>query len=128
MSQDTKLTKNEKPVAQEIQEAPAVAPAVDIFESEAEYLVVADLPGASENDVKIDVDDGELRLEASRRLEHRGHALSWEFDPNDYRRIFRIPEAVDTGKITAELKRGVLTLHLPKSDEVRPRSITVKAG
>jgi HSP20 family molecular chaperone IbpA len=128
MSHDTKLTKNENPVAQEIQETPAIAPAVDIFESEAEYLVVADLPGASENDVKVDLDDGELTLQASRRLEHKGHALSWEFDPHDFRRTFRIPEAVDTAKITADLKQGVLTLHLPKSEEVRPRTISVKAG
>lgn len=128
MSDNTKLTRNEKSVAQEIQERPAVAPAVDIFESEGEYLVIADLPGATEGDVKIDVDDGELRLQATRHLEHKGHALSWEFNPHDFRRTFKIPEAVDTGKITAQLKRGVLTLHLPKSEEVRPRSISVKAG
>ena len=97
MSYNTKITEPEDGGAQEIRERPAVAPPVDIYESESEYLVVADVPGATERDVKVDVDGGELTLEAGRHLEHKGEALSWEFDPVDYRRTFRIPKTIDTG-------------------------------
>jgi HSP20 family protein len=55
-------------------------------------------------------------------------ALLWENQVGDFFRAFRISEQVDTGKIWAELKNGVLTLHLPKVEAAKPRKITVRGG
>lgn len=128
MSIDTELSKRDDDAVQEIQQKPAVSPAVDIFENEDEYLVIADLPGATENDIKIDLHRGELSLQASRHIEEVGDTLSWEFEPAGFRRAFRVPDIIDAAAIKAEFKAGVLWLHLPKSAEVKPRSIEVRAG
>lgn len=128
MAQDTKLTKQAQAEAQEIHDRPAIAPAVDIFENEAGYVFIADLPGVCEDDIKIDLHKGELSLQATRNADTVGEAIAAEFEPVDYRRTFKIPDVIDATKIEAELKHGVLTLRLPKSDGVRPRTIEVRAG
>ena len=128
MSENSKLIHGQSPAAQDIHERPSVAPSVDIYENEAEYLVVADLPGVAEPDVKIDLQRGELTLYATRRIEEQGNSLSWELDPVDFRRVFKLPDVIDESKIRAELEHGVLSVHLPKSDDVRPRTITVTSA
>jgi HSP20 family protein len=111
----------------EIRQRRAVAPLVDVYENSEEYLVVADLPGVSREDIELQFDRGELTLQARRDGEHDG-VLSREFAQVDFRRTFRVPEKVDTQNISAELEQGVLRLRLPKSPEVRPRKIQVTAA
>lgn len=106
----------------------SVAPEVDVFESESEYLLRADLPGVAEDDVDIQLERGELRLKAKREHGLEGERLSAEFGPVIYERAFRLPEKVDADNIKAVLDAGVLELRIPKAPEIRPRKIQVKAA
>ena len=102
-------------------------PSVDILEKHNELLVVADVPGASGDDVDIRFDDGTLTIHAKvePRHEHTEYLLQ-EYQIGDYWRTFEISEAIDASKISADYAEGVLTLHLPKAEALRPRKIEVK--
>lgn len=107
---------------------PVVTPACDIYENKEEVLLLADLPGVTPETLRINLDDDELTLEAHRDLAGEGVVLNAEFRACDYRRSFVVPTGIDAAKIAAELKDGILHLHLPKSEQVKPRQISVKAG
>ena len=104
-------------------------PRVDILETEEELLLFADLPGVRQEDVDIRFENGELTLHARRQPTDVGRG-QWLFEneTGDFFRAFRISEQVDASKIWAELKNGVLTLHLPKVEAAKPRKITVRGG
>jgi HSP20 family molecular chaperone IbpA len=125
----TELTKtHEQAPARADQERLAVRPRVDVFENEAEYLVVADVPGVTKDAIDVRFHDGELRLEARRGAGATGQALAQEYRAADYVRAFTMPEGVDAEKIDAELANGVLKVHLPKSAAKRPRRIDIRAS
>jgi HSP20 family protein len=100
--------------AEAVQQRAALAPRCDVFENKDEVLLVADLPGVSQEALRIDVDDERISVEGRR-------------DAYDFRRSFLMPDGIDREKIDAELKNGVLWLHLPKAAAVKPRRIEVKA-
>jgi HSP20 family protein len=104
-------------------------PRVDILETEDELLLFADLPGVREDSVDIRFENGELTLHARRSPSDasKGEWL-WSSLTGDFFRAFRISEQVDASKIWADLKNGVLTLHLPKVEAAKPRKITVRGG
>jgi len=104
-------------------------PRVDILETEEELVLYADLPGVTQDGVDIRFENGELSLHA-RRPQTVGQNQPWLFEneTGDFFRAFRISEQVDAGRIWAELKNGVLTLHLPKVEAAKPRKITIKGG
>lgn len=114
--------------AQEMHDEPRATPRVDIYENEEEYLILADVPGSSEDAIRVDLHQGELVLAASRSAVEEGTALLREFDPLPFRRTFRVPDSIDANAVSAKVSRGVLTVHLPKSAAVRPRKIPVRAG
>jgi HSP20 family molecular chaperone IbpA len=101
----------------------AVAPFVDVFENTTELLLLADVPGATREGIDVHVDKGELTLFARRAPAPEGAPAA-----HDYHRVFALPQGIDGSKIAAELNAGVLTVHLPKSDALRPRRIDVKAS
>lgn len=104
-------------------------PRVDILENEEELLLYADLPGAKEGDVDIRFENGELTLHSRRaNVPAPAEPWLWESQAGDFFRAFRITERIDGGKIWAELKNGVLTLHLPKVEAAKPRKIAVKGA
>jgi HSP20 family protein len=104
-------------------------PRVDILETEEELLLYADLPGVNDGDVDIRFENGELTLHARRPSPPiPDEPWLWEAQAGDFFRSFRITERIDAGKISAELRQGVLTLHLPKAETAKPRKIAVKAG
>lgn len=111
-----------------VRQRPAVAPRVDVYENEQEYLIVADLPGVKKESLKLDIDDDELKLEGVRDTQDPGSLVAGECRPVDYRRKFVVPQGVDREKIDAELSAGVLRLRLPKAEALRPRQIAVRAG
>src|SRR5262245_58547681 len=113
----------------EVTRGVTVTPRVDILENEDELLLFADLPGVTQDDVDIRFENGELTLHA-RRAPAAGNREAWlvENETGDYFRAFRISEQVDASRIWAELKNGVLTLHLPKVEAAKPRKITAKGG
>jgi HSP20 family protein len=102
-------------------------PRVDILENENEITIFADMPGARPEDADIRFENGELTLHGrcSPRQEVANY-LAAEYGIGDYYRVFSINESIDADKIAAELKNGVLTVHLPKSEAVKPRRIAVK--
>ena len=105
----------------------AVAPAVDIYEAGDGLTLVADMPGVNPNDINIQFERGELVLNStSHSPAKEGRVLLLaEHEPADYFRTFQISEAIDSTKITAEYKDGVLKLHLPKVEAAKPRKISV---
>lgn len=106
------------------QDRPSVAPLIDIYENNDELLLVADVPGATREGVSIDFERNQLTLTARRdgALGPRGRQAP------DYYRAFMVPSGIDAQNISAELKDGVLRVHLPKSSAVKPRRIEVRAG
>jgi HSP20 family molecular chaperone IbpA len=122
------LQKQETGQPERVQQRPSVAPRVDIFENDQEVLLIADLPGVEPDSLHIHLEQDQLVINASRQEEAPGTALSGEFQNIDFHRAFLVPQGLDSDKISANLKDGVLHLHLPKSEAVRPRQIAVKAG
>lgn len=102
-------------------------PRVDILESENELLLIADLPGVKPGDVDIRFENGELSLHGHCAPRQNGvEYLLSEYGVGDFYRAFTISTDVDADKIAAELKNGVLTVHLPKSEKIKPKRIAVK--
>lgn len=128
MNKSNALQNQQQTQAEQASQRPIVAPLVDIYENQNEYLVLADLPGVKGDDLHIRYENGELSLHATRAEEQGADHLAVEFVNADYRRLFRIPEDVDAEHIDAKLTNGVLRLVLPKSQRAKPRQISVKAG
>lgn len=107
------------------------APAVDIQESEKEYLIKADLPDVKKEDVKVEMQDGVLTLEGERKQEKeekgkRFHKIEREY--GKFVRRFVLPTEVDAGKVQADFKDGVLNVHLPKTAQAKPKLVEVKVA
>lgn len=103
------------------------APPVDIYENKDEFLIVADLPGVDQKDVRIHYERGRIDLEAQSSITPpKGRVVLGAPLSADYRRSFSVPGTIDVQRIDAELKEGVLFLHLPKSEQAKPRQIQVK--
>lgn len=109
------------------QERYAVPP-VDIYEDQDALIVLADLPGVSAEGLNIHVDQGVLTIEGKVDTADAGDLLMQEFDLTSFYRQFRIAETIDTEKIRASLKNGVLHLTLPKVEKARPRQIPVEVA
>jgi HSP20 family molecular chaperone IbpA len=128
MNQDKNIAPKTETAAESTTTRPVVAPAVDIYENEREYLVLADLPGVANDGVHIRFENGELSLDATRQNGENGEIIGSEIVAADYRRLFRIPETVDSEGIDAKLQNGVLHLVLPKASKARARQISVKSS
>jgi HSP20 family protein len=109
---------------------PTFTPAVDIFETEGEITLVADIPGVKADDLHIDVRHNVLTLAgAVEAPEGQGEEdVLREYDTGKYLREFTLSERIDQSKIEAELKEGVLRLTLPKVEAVSPRKVTVNVA
>jgi len=126
---DTNLTKKDtESKVEKVAARPTVTPRVDIYENNDELLLLADLPGVNEDRLRIHIDKDQLTLEGVAAVEPTATVVAREWRAFDYSRTFVLPGGIDTAKIAAELKDGVLRLHLPKADAVRPRRIEVKGG
>ena len=103
-------------------------PRVDIFETASELVMYADMPGVAPKDIDLRYEQGELILQGKVTTSPRvGHLILSEFEDGDYYRVFQIHESIDSTRIEAECKNGVLTVHLPKAESAKPRQVTVKA-
>ncbi len=125
MNENTELTTRKTETLEKRQDLPKIAPVVDIYENEDEILLHADMPGVIKEQVTVHVDNGKLEISGTRKVEKKG-ASNWEeFGDVEYRRVFSVPQSIDVGKVKAELKEGVLRLHLPKSEAAKPRTIRI---
>lgn len=105
------------------------APAVDVEETDTEYLVKADLPAMKKEDVKVSVEDGVLAIEGERRQEKeekgkKFHRIERSF--GTFVRRMALPTDVDQQKFMADFKDGVLNVHLPKTASAASRKMEVR--
>lgn len=108
----------------------ALRPPVDIFEDAEGITLMADMPGVSRDRLTIQVDQDNLLIEgdAQIRMPDGMQALYADVRTTRYRRSFALSSDLETDKIDATLKDGVLTLRVPKRPELRPRRIEVRTA
>lgn len=114
---------------EEERELGAWTPAIDITENEDHYLVTADIPGVSKEDVKVDFHDGMLTVKGEKRSEEKeekDNYLRVERSFGSFVRTFTLPETVEPDKIKATYKDGVLKLSIPKKADAKPKKIEIK--
>ncbi|MEK6677105.1 MAG: Hsp20/alpha crystallin family protein [Planctomycetota bacterium] len=104
------------------------SPCVDIVERAEELTVIAEIPGAKNEDIDVRFENGTLTIHAKvelRQVNGTRYLLS-EYGVGDFHRSFEVSELIDADRISAEYTNGVLTLHLPKTEAVKPRKIAVE--
>ena len=103
-----------------------VSPRVNIFENKEGYLLEAEMPGVSKAGVEVLLEGNELTLVGRRQTDVPNAELVYrESSPWEFRRTFVLDPSIDTSKVNASIEQGVLTVHLPKTEMVKPRKIAV---
>jgi HSP20 family protein len=106
-------------------------PAMDLVESDDHFLLRADLPGLSEDDVTIEFEDGTLTVSGERKAGHESKGDGYyrvERAFGSFSRSLTLPQGVDPEAVTASFDRGVLEVRVPKPEERRPRRIEISNG
>ena len=116
-----------------VQTAPVrrFAPATDLIESDTHYVLRADLPGVSEDDVTVELDDNVLSISGKRASQHEERTAGYrrvERSSGSFRRSVRLPEGVDGDAIQASFDRGVLEVTVPKPEQRKPHRVHVTVG
>ncbi|MDZ7330813.1 MAG: Hsp20/alpha crystallin family protein [candidate division KSB1 bacterium] len=106
-------------------------PLVDIEETKDEFIIYAELPGVSAEDVKINMADETLTIsgevkEPDRMEERRFHRVERTY--GKFQRSFYLPVPIEGEKVKASFKNGILTINLPKKEEVKPKEITISVS
>lgn len=107
------------------------SPSVDISETKDEFVVSAELPGLKKDDVHITFTNGVLKIEGERRKEKEEKDANYhrvERSFGKFCRTFQLPTMVQSGKISADFRDGILIIHLPKTEELKPKEIEVKVS
>src|SRR3954465_7304305 len=107
-----------------------VVPPVDVFEDESSITLLADLPGVAREQLHVRVDGENLVLEATANTAgpENMQLVYGELQCPAYRRQFTLSRELDTQRIDAQLRDGVLRLTIPKAEEAKPRRIQVQVG
>jgi HSP20 family protein len=106
-------------------------PPVDLVEAEDHFVLKADLPGLTEGDVKIEVQDNALTISGERKAEHEQREKGWYRIERSFGRFSRsltLPDGVDADRIAASFAHGVLEVRIPKPEERKPRRIEISAS
>ena len=106
-------------------------PAMDLVESEDHFILRADLPGLSEEDVNIELEDNVLTVTGERKTEHEDKKEGYyrvERSFGQFRRSLTLPEGVDAEAIRASFDKGVLEVRIPKPEEHKPRRVAISVG
>ena len=122
------ITKKDQGAVESTRNLRQVTPLVDIYENDDEILLHAEMPGVMKDDITVNIDNGNLTLTGVRSMTKDGAAEWEEFGDVEYQRAFSVPQSIDVSKVSAELKDGVLALHLPKSEAAKPKQIEIQAG
>jgi len=103
-----------------------VAPSSSVLEDNDGYTLQVEMPGVNKEGLEISVENNELTILGHRSLPAvEGTLIHRESRSNDFRRTFELDPSIDAGKISAKVEQGVVTLTLPKAEQVKPRKITV---
>jgi len=103
-------------------------PAMDIYETDVEYVIYAEVPGVNKGSMDIQLNAGVLTIKGEKNKNGKSEDAvvhRKEMNPGEFTRSFSLPEDVDVEKISAELKDGILELKIPKAEEKKPRSIPI---
>jgi HSP20 family protein len=106
-------------------------PAMDLVETEDHFVLRADLPGVSEEDVKVEVEDNVLTVSGERRHEQevaKGGYYRLERASGTFARTLTLPEGVDADAVEASFDKGVLEVRIPKPAERKPRRVAISVG
>ncbi len=106
-------------------------PPVDIWETENEVVLKADVPDVKMDDIDIRVENGTLALKGERRFENEEKKKGFhrvERSYGSFARYFTLPDTVETEKVKADYKEGVLTITLPKKEAAKPRQVKVQVN
>ena len=106
-------------------------PAMDLVETDGDFVLRADLPGVNEDDVKIELEDHVLTISGERKAEHEERKEGYyrvERSSGAFTRTLTLPEGVDPGAIKASFDRGVLEVRIPKPEEKKPQRVAIAVG
>jgi HSP20 family protein len=106
-------------------------PAMDLVETDEDFVLRADLPGLSEADVNIELEDNVLTISGERKAEHEERKEGYyrvERASGAFSRSLTLPEGVDPDRVRAHFDRGVLEVRIPKPEQRKPRKVTISAG
>ena len=102
------------------------APEVNIFETPDGYVLEGEMPGVNKEGLEITLEDNTLTIVGHRNeASFDGSPVYRESRAGGFRRVFELDPAIDTSKISAKMEQGILKLHLPKAEKVKPRKIQV---
>lgn len=119
---------NDFPFGSSLESRENWVPAVDILEKEGNLILRAELPGMTEKQIDLKLEGNTLTIKGERKMENEDKKSNYhrvESFYGSFTRSFRLPDTVDSEKINAEYKNGVLTVTIPQKPEVRPREIPV---
>ena len=103
-----------------------LAPVSSVNENGEGYTLQVEMPGVNKEGLDISVENNELTIVGRRSLPTvEGTLVHRESRSNNFRRTFELDPSIDTGRITAKIEQGVVTLVLPKAEQVKPRKIAV---
>jgi HSP20 family protein len=105
------------------------SPAVDVREDEDNFYVEAELPGMTKDDIELEVEQNRLSIRGERKFEKKEEGENYHFMERSYGsfyRSFTLPKNVDADAINAGYKDGMLTVTLPKKEEVKPKKVSIK--
>ncbi len=106
-------------------------PSMDLVETEGDFVLRADLPGLSEQDVNIELEDNVLTISGERRAEHEERNEGYyrvERSSGSFRRSLTVPEGIDPESVKATFDRGVLEVRVPKPQQRKPRKVAISVG
>ena len=113
-----------------VEPTPTFRPSVDILETAEKFSITVDLPGVKPDGIELVIEQGVLTLKAAvtPRIRDGARLLLSEYGVGSFERSFKLGEGVDTERISAEFKNGVLSLTLPKAEQTKARKIEVRAS
>ncbi len=106
-------------------------PAMDLVETEDHFVLRADLPGLTENDVAIELEDNVLTVSGERKSEHEERKEGYyrvERASGTFSRSLTLPEGIDPDRVEAAFDNGVLEVRVPKPEERKPRRVSISVG
>ena len=106
-------------------------PPMDLVETENDFVLKADLPGLSDDDVSIEVEDNVLTISGERKSEHEERKEGYYRVERSFGRFSRsltLPEGVDPEAVQASFEHGVLEVHVPKPEAKKPRKVAISVG
>lgn len=103
------------------------SPAVDVRETKDDYVIEVDMPGLSEKDITVTLENKHLTLKGERKPMEGATYTRRERAFGPFERVFHLPDDVDSTRVEASAKNGVLILRLPKAEQAKPKTIEIKS-